>query len=157
MKNNPGDKDILHRFWGVFHRASDLTERYMDVLLLKEVGITYQQFLVLMVIQGIGRRANVGDIAVQLDRTQNTISVLLERMKKDGLVRKIRNMSDRRMVRVAATEKGRLSLKKATDIGWIVFKELLVPLTEDEVSTLIVLLDKLESATKQKLLSAKTF
>ena len=155
MKNNPDIKDMLHRFWGVFHRASDLTERYMDLLLLKEVGITYQQFLVLMVIQAIGSKANVGDIALQLDRTQNTISVLLERMKKDGLVRKIRNMSDRRIVRVAATEKGKESMKKATEIGWLVFQELLVPLTEEEVNTLIVLLDKLESSTKQKIMSVK--
>jgi len=64
-------------------------------------------------------------------------------------------MSDRRMVRVAATEKGKESMKKATEIGWLVFQELLAPLTEEEVNTLIVLLDKLESSTKQKIMAVK--
>jgi len=155
MKHNPTVNDARHHFWGIFHRASDLTERYMDAVLIKEVGVTYQQFLVMMAIDTIGNKATVGDIAERLDRTQNTISVLLERMKRDGLIRKARNMTDRRMVRVAVTDKGKEKLMETFGIGAKIFDDLLQPLSEEDISTLITLLGKVEQFATEKFMALK--
>ena len=150
---NSRDLTLLRRkLWILCHRTSDLASRYMDYILTKQSGITYQQFLVLVILEQTNFQGTVGNIAEKLGRTQNTLSVLLDRMKRDGLVRKTRNLSDKRLVRVAVTEKGKKKLAESVDVGWNVIKDLISPLSEEEMSTMVQLIGRLETLTRERLM-----
>jgi DNA-binding MarR family transcriptional regulator len=48
----------------------------------------------------------VTDVAHWLDRKTNVISMLIDRMVKDGLVTRVQDMSNRRSLRLKITPKG---------------------------------------------------
>jgi len=73
---------------------------------LGKLGITYPQYLVLMVLwetDGI----TVNDISEKLILNTNTLTPLLKRMESMGLITRKRSESDERKVEIRLTEKGR--------------------------------------------------
>lgn len=109
---------------------------------LDKLGITYPQYLTLMVLwenDSIG----VNDIAKKLMLNTNTITPLLKRMEAQGLIKRQRSNSDERKVLIELTEKGKLLQDKATAIPEKLISELLNgPIKLEE---LIDLKKKLES------------
>ena len=82
-----------------------LTQAYHP--LLSEYGLTYPQYLVLMVLWEKDPQL-VGDIAGRLMLETNTVTPLLKRMESAGLVQRRRGGSaDGRQVLVSLTPKGR--------------------------------------------------
>ncbi|MBN2395362.1 MAG: MarR family transcriptional regulator [Candidatus Atribacteria bacterium] len=86
------------------YAASRLITREYQPLLAK-LGITYPQYLVLMVLWE-NDSLPVNDIARRLILNTNTITPLLKRMEQQGLINRIRSKKDERMVLVQLTEKG---------------------------------------------------
>jgi DNA-binding MarR family transcriptional regulator len=73
---------------------------------LDQLGITYPQYLVLMVLwetDGI----SVNEIAGKLILNTNTVTPLLKRLESQGLIDRQRSGNDERKVFVTLTEKGR--------------------------------------------------
>ena len=83
--------------------------------LLTELGITYPQYLVLMVLWEKDTQP-VGDIAHRLLLETNTVTPLLQRMEKLGLVVRKKGMLDKRQQIVSLTEKGKALEQKAYDL-----------------------------------------
>ena len=82
---------------------------------LDALGITYPQYLALMVLwerDGV----TVGDIAEKLILNTNTITPLLKRMEAQGLVERRRSSDDERRVLVYLTEQGRRLQAEAVKI-----------------------------------------
>ena len=80
-----------------------LTQAYHP--LLSGLGLTYPQYLVMMVLweqDGLP----VNDIAKRLLLETNTVTPLLKRMEEEGLVTRKRAADDERKVIVSLTEKG---------------------------------------------------
>jgi DNA-binding MarR family transcriptional regulator len=73
---------------------------------LNELGITYPQYLVLMVLWERDAQP-VNDIAHRLLLETNTVTPLIQRMEKQGIVVRQRDMEDKRRQIVSLTEKGR--------------------------------------------------
>ena len=74
--------------------------------LLSELGITYPQYLVLLVLwEQDGQPVN--DLAKRLHLETNTVTPLLQRMEKDGLVTRKRGKEDGRQVSVSLTARSR--------------------------------------------------
>lgn len=73
---------------------------------LDELGITYPQYLVLMVLWETDQ-LTVGEIAGKLLLNTNTITPLLKRMETQGLIERQRSGSDERKVMVALTTQGK--------------------------------------------------
>lgn len=74
--------------------------------LLDELGITYPQYLVLMVLWEADQRT-VGEVAEKLLLNTNTVTPLLKRMEAQGLVERQRSGDDERKVIIGLTEQGR--------------------------------------------------
>ena len=74
--------------------------------MLTELGITYPQYLVLMVLWEKDCQP-VNDIARRLVLETNTVTPLLQRMEKQGLVTRKKGEQDKRQQIVSLTEKGR--------------------------------------------------
>jgi DNA-binding MarR family transcriptional regulator len=83
--------------------------------LLDKLGITYTQYLVLMVLwekDGIP----VNDIANKLVLNTNTLTPLLKRMEGQGILQRKRDSKDERRVIVKLTSKGTKMMEEASEI-----------------------------------------
>lgn len=95
-----------------FYVASRLIIRAYQPL-LDELGITYPQYLVLLVLWETNN-VTVNDIVEKLFLNTNTVTPLLKRMEEQGLLTRQRSQSDERRVLVALTERGK-ALKAEAD------------------------------------------
>jgi DNA-binding MarR family transcriptional regulator len=82
---------------------------------LDELGITYPQYLVMMVLWE-NDEIPVNDIAKSLILNTNTITPLLKRMEQMDLIQRERSTADERKVIVRLTDKGRHMEQPACDI-----------------------------------------
>ena len=79
------------------------------------LGITYPQYLVLLVLWEKDHQP-VNDIAHRLHLETNTVTPLLQRMEKAGLITRTRGKEDSRQRIVSLTKQGRAMEEKAKDI-----------------------------------------
>lgn len=83
--------------------------------LLNQLGITYPQYLVMMVLweqDGLP----VNDIARRLILETNTVTPLLQRMEKQGIVVRTRGKEDKRQQIVSLTDKGKAMEEQAFNL-----------------------------------------
>lgn len=82
---------------------------------LEPLGITYTQYLTLMV---LWERDDlpVGEIGARLELDSGTLTPLLKRLEADGLLVRRRQEDDQRQVRIRLTSKGRGLGRKASRI-----------------------------------------
>lgn len=90
-----------------------LTQVYTPIL--DTLGITYPQYLVLMVLWEEGEQP-VNDIAKRLKLNTNTITPLLKRMETEGIVRRTKGIQDHRQVIVSLTDRGKQMEQEAAPI-----------------------------------------
>lgn len=105
-----------------------ITQAYRP--LLEPLGLTYPQYLVMLV---LWERDNqfVGDISRRLQLDTNTLTPLLQRMEKDGLVIRTKGIADGRQTLVSLTKKGLHLEEQAKDIP-----EKMAPLCEKHLNEL---------------------
>jgi DNA-binding MarR family transcriptional regulator len=99
-----------------------LTREYQPML--DALGITYPQYLVLMVLWE-HKQITVNEIAKTLILNTNTITPLLKRMEKDGLLKRTRSKEDERKVMVELTKKGMALKEEAVKIPEALAQKLL--------------------------------
>ncbi len=87
-----------------------MTQAYTPIL--NALGITYPQYLVLMVLWE-SDNLPVNDIAHRLLLETNTVTPLLQRMEKLGLVSRRKGEQDKRQQFVSLTEKGKAMEEQA--------------------------------------------
>ncbi len=93
------------------YAASRLTSQ-LYAPLLKELDITYPQYLVLLVLWKKGSQ-KVTDISKQLYLDTGTLTPLLKRMEEKDLVHRARSKEDERSVTIDLTEQGSALREKA--------------------------------------------
>ena len=81
-----------------------LTQAYHP--LLSEQGLTYPQYLVLLVLWEKDEQP-VNDIAKRLLLETNTVTPLLQRMEKVGILTRAKGKKDARQIIVSLTQKGK--------------------------------------------------
>ena len=83
--------------------------------LLKSIGLTYPQYLVMLVLwEGDGPM--VSDIGDRLFLDSGTLTPLLKRLEAMGLVARLRDTEDERRVRIKLTSAGTRLKSRAADI-----------------------------------------
>lgn len=112
----------------------------------KEFGITYPQYLVLMLLWENDNRI-ISDITGRLLLETNTVTPLIQRMEKQGLVVRQKSMTDSRRRIVSLTKKGKELENRIKDIPNCLAREIAKGISEDELTALVPLLDKLIKAT----------
>ena len=108
-----------------------------------EYELTTEQHAVLMAIKHIDDPVRVTDVARWLDRNVNSVSMIIDRMVKAGLVRRLRDLPDRRSVRLTSTSKVEKAFVLATVAGWGLIQEILSSLSDEDRLTFIRLLEML--------------
>jgi DNA-binding MarR family transcriptional regulator len=82
---------------------------------LDELGITYPQYIALMVLWEKDE-ISVNEITQKLILNTNTVTPLLKRMELQGLITRQRSNTDERKVIVKLTDKGKTLEEKAAEI-----------------------------------------
>ena len=90
-----------------------LTQVYRP--LLSEYGLTYPQYLVLLVLWEKDAQP-VNDIAKRLYLETNTVTPLLKRMENEGLLARAKGKEDARQMIVSLTGKGKALQKKLKEV-----------------------------------------
>ncbi len=83
--------------------------------LLEELGITYPQYLALLALWEADRQP-VSSLAQRLYLDTNTVTPLLKRLNKKGLINRDRSAEDERKVIVSLTETGKQLRERAACI-----------------------------------------
>ena len=139
MAINYESENTVLRLWLLLRRVGDTLMRCQDSVFSK-YGLTTEQWGLLTAIKARGP-LRPSDLASLLDRTPNSMSMLIDRMVKAGLVRRTRDRKDRRVVAVSFTEKGKTAVEPAVIAGWEFIHEVLSPLSDNEKRDLASMLE----------------
>lgn len=107
-----------------------------------DVGLSPAQFLVLRMLREKGR-ASVSEVAGWLGVTRSAVTSLADRLRDAGLIDRIRDADDRRVVWLALTPTGGERLQGMQGRRLVFLRERLSRLTADEQRQLAQLLAKL--------------
>jgi MarR family transcriptional regulator, organic hydroperoxide resistance regulator len=100
-----------HLCFALYAASNHMTRLFVPFL--QKLGVTYPQYLVLVVLWERGPQG-VGDLASLLRMDFGSLSPMLKRIESKGLITRQRPPSDERRVLVALTSKG-VSLRKRTE------------------------------------------
>ena len=139
MKTNLESEIAIVKLWRQLYQTYTLLKQCEDRV-IEEHGLTTEQFAVLGAMDYFAGPLNITDIAQWLERSTNSITMLVDRMVKAGLVRRVRSKSDRRVVRVTFTSKGKNALKPATQASFEVVRKILLQLPYEDRNNLLGLL-----------------
>ncbi len=132
----------------VYAASRLITKEYQPFL--EKIGITYPQYLVLMVLWETNQ-ITVNEISKKLLLNTNTITPLLKRMEHQGLISRNRSGSDERKVIVDLTAKGEQLKMEASSIPQKLASALLSnALNVDELIDLKTKLEKLINMLTEK-------
>jgi DNA-binding MarR family transcriptional regulator len=143
MKTNIEAESMVLRLWRQVYQTYTLLKKCEDQI-FEEYGLTTEQYGILVSIGYLGEPARVTDIARWLERSTNSISMIVDRMVKIGLIKRTRSKSDRRVVNVVITSKGENALKPATVASLEAIRKILSPLSHEDRSILLSLLGTLK-------------
>jgi len=101
---------LCFKTYAVSRYITGLYKPYLD-----EVSLTYPQYLVMVVLWEHGGM-NIGKIGKHLHLDNGTLTPLLKRMEKNGLLVRTRSSEDERVVLVNLTENGVMLKEKAKHI-----------------------------------------
>jgi len=112
--------------------------------LVKRVGLTGPQLVILQELVHAGE-VSVGEVAKAISLSQGTVTGILERMERRGLVGRRRSNTDRRRVLVQATATGKQLLETAPPLMQEAFVERFSSLPDWEQNMILCSLQRLVS------------
>ena len=116
---------------------------------LEPLGLTYPQYLVLLVLWEQDKQP-VNDIAHRLLLETNTVTPLLQRMEKAGLIERIKGKDDARQRIVTLTRQGIALREKAKHIPGCLGAEIVKAAgSVEEIAQMVPTLDKIIEGLKQ--------
>ena len=126
-----------------FYAVSRLITRAYQVD-LDALGITYPQYLVLMILWE-NDHVTVNDIADKLILNTNTVTPLLKRMEVMGLLTRQQSKTDQRKVIISLTEKGSELQHEAAQIPIRLMEKLNIEPNENQFADFLKLKNQLNS------------
>lgn len=115
--------------------------------LFPQIGLTPQQLATLLAIKQSPEPVTQSDIANWLDRESTSITAIIDNLSKIGLVERVRDLNDRRFVRLVVTPEGDKVLDKARKPKVKQLMGIMSCLSESETAALIELLQKIRKKT----------
>jgi len=110
---------------------------------LRQIGISSRQAAVLSIVKAITVPATPAEISRWLFRQPHTVSGLLNRMEKQGLVRKVNDLERKNMIRIVLTEKGEQAYQRSRGVK--VIDKILSCLSPEERDSLRTYLETLRN------------
>ena len=125
-------EDMILRTFILFVQAADTIMKYANTHLYRKERLSVIKVIVLRVLAANGGTMTPSDIAEWTFRERHNITTLIDRMKRDGLVRVERNNRDKRFVSVSLTAKGRKVLKQAMPVAREIVNRVMLSISEGD-------------------------
>jgi DNA-binding MarR family transcriptional regulator len=122
MANPTPQLQLSNQLCFALYSASRATTRAYGPI-LAELGLTYPQYLTMLVLWEAPEPLGVGKIGDLLNLDSGTLTPLLKRLQQLDLVDRARDPADERRVVVSLTERGRQLQKDAADIPARIFRQ----------------------------------
>ncbi|MFC1867278.1 MarR family winged helix-turn-helix transcriptional regulator [Thermodesulfobacteriota bacterium] len=106
-------KNEDYRLWVLMRLTRDAMAKSREKE-LRRYGISSRESAVLFIIQAVGDKPTPAEISRWMFREQHSVSTLLNRMEKKGLIKKTKDLDRKNMVRVSLTDKGRQTFDKSS-------------------------------------------
>lgn len=142
MKKASYSTDELYNLWTMLEQVHSGITLARDRE-LEQHGLSTIKASALFIVQSIGNEATPAEISRWILRRPHSVSGLLDRMEKDGLIKKAKNLHKKNLVRVTITPKGKKGLEISAKRKTI--NQILNALSEDERKQLYIYLDKLRN------------
>ncbi|RNB91680.1 MarR family transcriptional regulator [Brevibacillus fluminis] len=113
-----------------------------DMLEESEIGLTRPQYFILRILDKEGKCMG-SELAQMLQVKPSAITVMIERLHKQGYVERLRHEQDRRVVFIALTDKGRMTLHTTDQKRKEILSCYLSQLDESELDALVRTHEKL--------------
>jgi DNA-binding MarR family transcriptional regulator len=110
--NNPSDPKSNHQIWTLMDNTHYAIAR-ARLLEIAKFGLTKEQAQILFILQNNGGAATLGEIANYTVRQHHSISTLIKRMIKAGLVKRVK-LANEKAFKIMATTKGKEIYSKLT-------------------------------------------
>ena len=110
------DGDPYQDLYVLFARSRYLIFRAREKE-LQRYNLSPEQVQILFLTEALGKKATPAEISRLLIRKPHTISAILERMAKRGLVKKVKDLEHKNQVRAVLTEKGKEAYALSTKRG----------------------------------------
>ena len=137
------------RLWWLLFRTRDAMDRGRRRELWKQVRISPREAAAIVCIQALDKKATPSEISRWLFRERNSISELLQRMEKRGLVTKSKDLQVKNVIRVELTEKGEQIYRYVAK--GITIHSIMSSLSTEDCNQLARLLTKLRSKAWEEL------
>lgn len=134
-----------------------LVDTFNDILQIEQTALKKGVFNDLSVteihtIQAIGMYIprSMSEVAADIGITVGTLTIAISNLVKKGYVERKRSELDRRVVQIELTKRGKLAYRIHGKFHSDMIKETIDGLTQDEESSLVKALDKLNNFLKDK-------
>jgi MarR family transcriptional regulator, organic hydroperoxide resistance regulator len=119
--------------------------------LLDEHGLTYPQYLLLLVLH-TAPATPIKDLVATLSLDHATLTPLLRRMEADGLLERTTDPGDRRSALISLTDRGRALHDRSAGVHCVLFDE--IGMTPDQTRELQLTLRRVAGAVERGLADA---
>jgi DNA-binding MarR family transcriptional regulator len=140
-----GHEDTILRSFILFVQTAYAILKYADAHLYRKARLSISKLIVLRALASNKKVMTPSEIAKWTQTERHNITTLIERMKRDGLIRTERNPRDRRFVSVSLTDKGREVLRQAMLVAGEIVDQVMSSISEDDA----LLLEKSLRALRQ--------
>jgi len=113
---------------------------------LKPYNVSPRQANILYIIYNYRRQISLSELAWHSDRKINTLSILMTRMERDGLVKKIRKTPNSTILKFELTKKGMDTYKRIIKSGSV--KAIMSILSDQEQKQLVSMLERIVNAAE---------
>jgi DNA-binding MarR family transcriptional regulator len=134
-----------HAAFLLLHNVLGLLTKLEETTYASKADVSYQQFLILVTVESSDPPVSQTTIARAIQRNLNSISMIVDRMEKQGLVNRIRSKEDRRETHVSLTDLGHRKLIKAIEVGIPLRERLGSVFTDEELTEWTRLMGKLKT------------
>jgi len=149
MPNNDNLKLENQLCFRLYSLTKLMNRHYSPVL--KQLGLTYSQYLVMLVLWEHNNTRSVVSVkrlGDKLDLDSGTLSPLLKRLEKQGLLSRVRNSNDERSVEIKLTQAGCQLKAQAINIPAQMFS--VTGMSFDDLQGLTTQLDTLLTTMKTR-------
>jgi len=116
----------------LFVQTAHAVLKYADAYFYRKARLSVIKHMVLQALVNNGGTMTPSEIAEWMLRERHNITTLADRLKKDGLVRVIRNKKDRRAINITLTDKGREVLSQSAPVAREIVDQVMLSISEGD-------------------------
>lgn len=114
--------------FNLYATSRKITQHYKS--LLDPLGLTYPQYLVMLVLWEKNEPTNIKFLCQKLLLDTGTLTPMLKKMETNGIIKRERSKTDERQVMIALTEQGQQLKNAALEVPTEVLKKLNLSIEE---------------------------